>query len=1173
MSKHKIAHIGSVFLVLILALCSVLSLTASATAYEDNLAAIKSANDTLSAQRIGYSEEDHTPNKDIAKRVNTYITNYTSLIDGLHYHAEITARPLTPELELYTTQGTVAGQTAWIFYSTLDTPEREETYPASPLEVHTRLQEQIKDATNPTSLGELAVAAYDNGGIYATMYVSVYHDKLEAIQASGTQSDAVKQIIAAAKSDIERYANKETSVTDYATTYQNAKKNVAIQRNRDAIVADLLLTQSILAEAHPERAAQINSKVTAAIGYINAKSLTKDMYVEYVRALEDILSPLKTDVYVSRFIDEYLDAGYGSVSRMIAEAAEGTVVPVSSLFDAHAIRYLRAVTRNSLSDDLSARAYASDPVLAELFDEYARNGGVFDSCADKTALDFALAKAKRRADYYGDYLAYSEQIENKLSPYDDTDLQSLAKDQYEFHDYQLSQAADTERLNGRYEIGRTALATLVTRAETEHYRQKHATILGTPTADVTATPEILEALQNAITDAAHLSNNAKAELKPELSALADKYKRYAKDAIADSLGTDGDRALHAAKLGEQVDLLGLSNNPEQYDEELNALSDKARDILAKASMIDRLYDHLEGIQAKPEHRTFRAEDVTKLKKDADDAAKRMIASDKTGDALDDFLDSTYRDAVLALDRDEAAARIRAAAGTDTLDAITAIVGTAIGQIETETDADKIKQIADKAVFDITSEKKIQDVTDTVKDAKDEIGSLPFLDQADKDAATKPDGTLDALLKEAIDDIRHADYNENKRQEAIDDLKEAVQTLVNEAKTKDTADEAEQRKNAADAVDRELTNAEDRINELDHLTENERDKLKEEAQSIRDNFQKELENASNSDEVNNAVADAVDELGKHIADAVGANEAAKSELESAKDKAKNDNDLKADDAEELLDGFIFMKDPDKEQARAELDSLLTEHKAAIDACTSVDEVETARETAIEAIKVFIVELEQAEKEATVRFLLPIIMALAVLLVIELAAWLILLALIKKAQQLLASLLPIPTALAVDSAASLWSLLGVLTLADILLAVAVVRSAMQYARIKRIQAEAEQTWPAPEQLPIELEAETAEEPQPQIQEAPAVAVTLPEPMPRKRRAEINLDTISEQYTVGEEVNIDTLKEKELISQRANYVKVLARGDLDKPLTVTLQAYSVAAKEKIKKAQGAESAPTEE
>lgn len=61
-------------------------------------------------------------------------------------------------------------------------------------------------------------------------------------------------------------------------------------------------------------------------------------------------------------------------------------------------------------------------------------------------------------------------------------------------------------------------------------------------------------------------------------------------------------------------------------------------------------------------------------------------------------------------------------------------------------------------------------------------------------------------------------------------------------------------------------------------------------------------------------------------------------------------------------------------------------------------------------------------------------------------------------------------------------------------------------------------------------------------------------------INLDVISKNFEAGEEVTVNTLKEKHLIDKNVCFVKVLARGILDKPLVVKAQDFSLDAAKMI-------------
>lgn len=55
-------------------------------------------------------------------------------------------------------------------------------------------------------------------------------------------------------------------------------------------------------------------------------------------------------------------------------------------------------------------------------------------------------------------------------------------------------------------------------------------------------------------------------------------------------------------------------------------------------------------------------------------------------------------------------------------------------------------------------------------------------------------------------------------------------------------------------------------------------------------------------------------------------------------------------------------------------------------------------------------------------------------------------------------------------------------------------------------------------------------------------------------INLDVLSKNFAADELVNLELLKEKNLVSKKADFVKVLARGALDKPLIIEAQDFSI-------------------
>ena len=72
-------------------------------------------------------------------------------------------------------------------------------------------------------------------------------------------------------------------------------------------------------------------------------------------------------------------------------------------------------------------------------------------------------------------------------------------------------------------------------------------------------------------------------------------------------------------------------------------------------------------------------------------------------------------------------------------------------------------------------------------------------------------------------------------------------------------------------------------------------------------------------------------------------------------------------------------------------------------------------------------------------------------------------------------------------------------------------------------------------------------------------------RTRTQPVNLADLEERFNAGAEVTPESLKEKGL-AKRSDPVKILARGEISKKLTVRAHAFSAAAREKIEAAGGA-------
>ncbi len=84
-------------------------------------------------------------------------------------------------------------------------------------------------------------------------------------------------------------------------------------------------------------------------------------------------------------------------------------------------------------------------------------------------------------------------------------------------------------------------------------------------------------------------------------------------------------------------------------------------------------------------------------------------------------------------------------------------------------------------------------------------------------------------------------------------------------------------------------------------------------------------------------------------------------------------------------------------------------------------------------------------------------------------------------------------------------------------------------------------------------------------PTKKMSMPFEPFRTHTQPINLQDLEDRFETGAEVTLDALREKGLAKRKGVPVKVLAKGELTKGLTVHAHAFSAAARERIEAAGG--------
>lgn len=84
-------------------------------------------------------------------------------------------------------------------------------------------------------------------------------------------------------------------------------------------------------------------------------------------------------------------------------------------------------------------------------------------------------------------------------------------------------------------------------------------------------------------------------------------------------------------------------------------------------------------------------------------------------------------------------------------------------------------------------------------------------------------------------------------------------------------------------------------------------------------------------------------------------------------------------------------------------------------------------------------------------------------------------------------------------------------------------------------------------------------------PHMKKSMPFEMFRTHTQPVNLADLEERFESGAEVTLEAMRAKGLATRKGIAVKVLAKGEITKPLTVHANAFSAAARERIEAAGG--------
>ena len=1215
-------------------MCTVLLISATATETEEGggdetekpscIDLRKEYRDSIDAMHdayVDYSTEHIMEFETIDKEYNAYdiLTKYDTALtkippDEMNQGIDDTRE----KIELYYQRAVAVDTLAWIYF-----PHAKEFSDEDRIKLDNIFKELVDDIDTRELSSSIKTRIFDtkeNEGYCATMYVEMYTARLNALRKD-TDSETASKIIDDAIDSL-GFCAINTNNSQYEKILSDAKTALGIQRNQDATLAELEDAFKVLfgdeyAEnpIYTEAAKAIDEDTTETIAQMNEKLL---------QAVKDALDSLKPD-------DGKYEIAYYDSLKAACDATDNEentkIADLSANLTSYALDLYRAQTKDDVLDYVNGKDCKDDEYLVELEKEFNGDGGVLDGELLVGDIELEAQRAMRRADLYERLVDGIAAIKEKKG--DEADVSAI-NSAFDTGERAIGSANDSDALKTAFDEAMVDLAV-------EEYLAIYSNTVEIDPEKVDsenkADIETAIVALNALDDATKADNRI-IDVEKNLTEL---YENIAKQEIDATLGSEGLHKEYADRLKGQVDELTY--------EDISTLIDDIALIVGKAEPVDSILDRYGEIIASEDYSRFTDEEKQKIEKIATDACDTILAK------ADDN-QKVVADAITDLNRNEAISRISAKCREKSdaeIPAVKAniekIIADAINSINTETDADTIRSVADEAIFDIQKEFDVQSINKKLEDAAEKIDGLGYLTDTEKqeikegledvvDAAVNAIGSaedeqavLDAkgTAEKSFDEILVSadEKNENSKKKQISDAKEelnkthdsvidaidgslylndeekaklkaeaddalesvleALETVkstedINEAvsgakgifdeqkteiNSQNTAAKEEQSLAVGNGLDGKGIEAIDGVKALTYLTEEEKSGFVSRIDGAVSDAKEKLKTAASTSEIN-----AINDEALKLIDEAYHSAAAK-DLENAKAKAMSTISSKGSEVGGVVDGLVYLSEEEIAVLKKDLADSLADFKARISSAKDVSEVEAIRDDGIKKLDSVRASALDKEDGACISLFLPIAIALTVLAIAEIVALIVL----SKKKSLVtegsaasvAFVAAVPGFRAIPLTA--WSVTAVLAVADIVMAVFIVRLVIQLVKMKPNAEEVIE-----EQIPEPEVEEVAEEIACDEDEA-VVEEPCSEPLYRVMKARkskikqaiINIDMLEKYFEPNDTVDMEVLKQLDLIPKSAGCIKVLARGELHKPLCVVAREFSAMAKEMIVKAGG--------
>lgn len=310
--------------------------------YQKNISAIANRAAKLSEIMDLNSEKDPSSDKYFAIRINAVVVEYANSINALRAEDRVAREDIRDEVETLYQKGRILGECASIYeYGVI---KLDVDGAAELLEIYCACTDEI------TSYSDAARLEAAESSFYGRINISLYGGMIQMLVCDGDSAE-VSRIVSEAVLEIERIAAGEITGISYDEVYLDAKRDIELQRQRERAEGNMKEVYELLfGKGSYVAATQSDSNVSGFLYTLEMSGSLSDVNAATKRGVSAVLCS-RLSFYSGEYVGAYRDSLLASIEEAVLDADRAReVASVLSVFEGFSDKLSLASKKDELCD-------------------------------------------------------------------------------------------------------------------------------------------------------------------------------------------------------------------------------------------------------------------------------------------------------------------------------------------------------------------------------------------------------------------------------------------------------------------------------------------------------------------------------------------------------------------------------------------------------------------------------------------------------------------------------------------------------------------------------------------------------------------------------------------------------------------------------------------------------